>query len=276
MRESKPLVSVIMPAYNAGKFIDRAVESILDQTFKDFEFIIIDDGSEDDTWNVIQKFAKKDRRIVSLRNEKNLNISNSLNRGLGVAKGEYIARMDADDWSYPYRLQRQYDFMVKNHDIVVLGSGVYFCDHNFAVLNEREYPTDDKTVRRKIFRFSPFCHAVVFMRSDAVRKAGGYNPDLYDAEDYDLYFRMGKIGKLRNLPEVLYKVRTYPTSVSQIRTKRQEILALFIRIRAVMEYGYKMNIEDWGFFFTEVLIGLLVPAKFKFKLFSFFRSKHFI
>ncbi len=194
-----PRVSVLMPAYNAEKYIAEAIESILNQTFQDFEFIIVDDGSRDDTWNIIKKFAILDSRIVPIRNEVNLRISATLNKGILISRGEYIARMDSDDWSYPKRLETQIAFMDKNPNVVICGGVMELCDSGLKCINTRTYALFNKEIRNRIFRYSPFCHAATMYRLNAIRKAGGYNSELSDAEDYDMYFRLGHFGEFANL-----------------------------------------------------------------------------
>src|SRR5438270_280343 len=117
MKKNIPKISVIMPAYNAQKYISQAIESILNQTFKDFELIIIDDASQDNTAKIIGDFARKDNRIIYLRNKENLKLSKALNLGIKKAQGKYIARMDADDISLPDRLDKQFSFMEKHQEI---------------------------------------------------------------------------------------------------------------------------------------------------------------
>ena len=185
----EPKLSVLMPAYNAEKYIGEAIESILNQTFKDFEFIIIDDCSTDKTWEIILDYSKKDDRIIALRNEKNLKISATLNKGIEIVKGKYIARMDADDWSYPDRLQKQHEFMEKNLEVGISGGTIEVCDENLKVLNKRAYNLTDEEIRKKIFRYSPFCHPATIYKTVLAQK-NYYNLDLETAEDYDFYFRV--------------------------------------------------------------------------------------
>lgn len=261
-----------MPAYNAEKYIGEAIESILNQTFTDFEFIIIDDCSTDRTWNIIQSYAAKDKRIIPVRNTENLKISRTLNKGLAIAKGEYIARMDADDWSYPDRLFRQVEHMEKNTDIVISGSSIDVCNESLLSCHPRKYYLDDTEIRKHIFYFSPFCHAATIYRTKSAKDASGYNEDLFDAEDYDFYFRLAKLGKLSNIPSTLYKMRVNSEGVSLTKGRRQEALTLYIRIKAVMEYGYRMNSLEKIYFFLQALSMLIVPPKMKYWIYNKIRN----
>jgi len=273
MSSKTPLVSVVMPAYNAEKYISEAIESILNQTFKDFEFIIIDDGSTDRTWEIIQEYAKKDERIVPLRNDKNLKICMTLNKGIEASRGKYIARMDSDDWSYPNRLEKQVNFLEKNTDIVVCGGCLEVSDENLNLLYIRRYPTVDKIIRRKMFMYNAFAHPSVMFRGSSLREEEYYyDPDFYDAEDYDLYFRLGKNGSFANLEDILLKYRVSSTSISYKRHTHQGLITLKVRSKAVFQYGYRIPFLSLLLQPFELIIVLLLPASVKYKLFSFMRK----
>jgi len=272
MDKKDPLVSVIMPAYNAEKFIGEAIESILNQTFKDFEFIILDDCSKDKTWEIIKDYAKKDERIVAVKNEKNLKISATLNKGILLARGKYISRMDADDWSYPQRFEKQINYLEGNSAVVLLGSVIEVADSTMRVLNLRRYPLDDTSIRSTLLKYSTFAHPSVTYRREEAVKCGMYNTNLYDSEDYDFYFRIGNFGKFANYPEILLKLRTHKESVSQKKIQRQSMLTLYIKLKAVFEYGYQMNLGDKIFFYIHAFGSFFVPAKIRFRLFNFMRK----
>jgi len=269
-----PLVSVLMPAYNSEEFIGLAIESILNQTFTDFELIIIDDHSVDKTWEIIKEYKKQDRRIIALRNENNLKICRTLNRGLDIAKGQLIARMDADDWSYPERLEKQVALMEKDKAVVVSGAGIAVCDEKLQIGSYRMYHESDNEIRQHLFRYSPFCHPVIMMRTEAVKNVSGYSVFLYDAEDYDLYFRLGLAGKFANLPDCLLKYRINSNSVSVKRARRQEKITLFIRLKAVYEYSYRMTSADGIYFAGQLLSHYVIPPKAKIWLFNKIRNKN--
>jgi glycosyltransferase involved in cell wall biosynthesis len=268
-----PKISVVMPAYNAEKYIRAAIESILNQTFKDFEFIIIDDCSTDTTWEIIQEYAGKDSRMRAVRNAENMKISHTLNKGLELANGTYIARMDADDWSYPYRLQKQYDFMEANLDVGVSGGVMEVCDGKLNVLGTRVYGLVDGEIREKLFRYSPFCHPLIMMRTSVIKLNDlKYSPTLAIAEDYDLYFRFGKVSAFGNLKDTLIKYRIIDTGTSVSKARVQEGLTLYIRLKAVFEYGYRMTAGDKLYFAAQFLSMYLIPQKIKLWLFTVLRN----
>jgi glycosyltransferase involved in cell wall biosynthesis len=272
LQKKAPHVSVLMPAYNAEAYIAEAIESILEQTFSDFEFIIVDDGSTDSTWQIIQSYAVKDSRIVPLRNQKNSQICVSLNNGLQIAKGQYVVRIDSDDTSPNSRIMKQVSFMEANPEIVVSGGAIQICDEAMLPKNIRSYNLSDTVMRSKLFRYSPFAHPSVIYRLDAVKKIGMYNPDLRDAEDYDLYFRLGCIGQFGNLSDVIHNLRLSTESISQTRGRRQEMLTLFIRLKALFEYSYKMTWGDKLYFVLQLGSMLVIPNKLKFWLFNKLRG----
>ena len=274
METKVPVISVLMPAYNAEKYIAESIESILNQTFTDFEFIIIDDCSTDKTWEIIQKYTDKDKRIIAMRNEKNLKIARTLNKGLDLVRGKYIARMDSDDWSYHDRLQKQFDFMEANPEIGVSGGTMEVCNENLIKKSYRKYNLTDSKIRKKIFRYSPFCHPLVMFNAEILKKHKLYYCQFLPvAQDYDLYFRIGKVSKFGNLKDILLKYRVVDTSISISKAKTQENLTLYIRMKATFEYGYKMNWIDKAYFLGQLFSMFFIPQKTKIFLYEIFRDR---
>ena len=263
--------SVLLPVYNGEKFLSESIESILNQTFKNFELLIVDDGSTDKSWEIVKSYEKLDKRITAIRNKKNLRISAALNKGLRIAKGKYIIRMDADDWSYPNRFEKQYRFMEEHSEIGVSGGAIEVCNDEFKIINRRDYPLSDNKVRKIIFRYSPFAHPATIWRKEAMKRAGGYNLNIPLSQDYDLYFRMGKISKFGNLRDVLLKLRTHDDSSSVVRGKFQEQYAIYSRIKAFLEYNYDMSFSDKLYTFIQMISMVVIPPKIKFWLFNFLR-----
>jgi len=266
-QSNSPLVSVLIPAYNCSEYIEHAILSMLDQTYTNLEIIAIDDGSTDDTWTKLQKI--KDDRLKLLKNKENLKIVGTLNKGIRLAKGKYIARMDGDDFSYADRIEKQVQYLELNDDVVIVGGAIEVCDANMNVNNHRKYPLDDAAIRAKIFRYNPFAHPAVMIRKSAIDETGY---ELNWAEDYDMWFRLGRVGKLANLADTVLKLRTHPASVSQSKVTYQEKLTLYIRIKAIFEYGYVMTLADKIYFFAQLIGIYVVPAKLKFYIFSKIRG----
>lgn len=267
----KPRISVLMTVYNCQKYLKTSIDSILDQSFRDFEFIIVDDGSTDGSKKIIEDYKQKDTRIVALRNKHNIRTSRALNKGLSVAKGKYVVRMDADDWSYPDRFQKQYSYMQKHPKVGVSGGAIEICDEKLKVINKRKYPLSDKAARKTIFRYSPFAHPATIWNAKIMKKVGGYNENIPLSQDYELYFRMGRLAKFGNLNSLILKLRTHNDSSSIIRGKFQEQYAIYSRIKAFLEYQYKMSFSDKLYTFVQMMSMVIIPPKIKFRLFNLLR-----
>lgn len=266
----KPLVSVLMPAYNAEKYIGEAIESILNQTYKNFEFIIVDDASTDSTWKIIQNYAKKDGRLIALKNKTNLKICKTLNKGIKVAIGKYIARMDADDWSYPDRLEKQIKYMQKNPSLVISGGAMLICDEVMKPFAMRTYASNNQILRRKIMRYSPFAHPSVIFKTDIARKVGGYHM-LY-AEDIELYLNLGQFGNFGNLSDVLIKYREIPTSMTNTKLKITELHTLQLRLKAYLKLRYNASIVDFIYNFFHLISIYIIPTRLKIFIFNRIRN----
>ena len=224
MTMQKQKVSVLLPTYNGGKFITKAIESVLKQSFNDLELIVIDDGSSDYTSKIVEEFAHKDGRIVFVRNKENLGIQKTLNKGLGIAKGEYIARVDDDDeWVDKNKLSEQVTFLDENPDYVLVGTGVIMVDENRNELFRFLQPSTDKLIRNRILFKSCFTHSSVLFRKESIMNLGGYSEDEKHrhVEDYYLWLRLGNVGKLYNLPTYGIKFMLRGEAISARHKKEQ-------------------------------------------------------
>lgn len=266
---TKPLVSVIMPVYNCENYLRLALDSITNQTYKNLEIIVVDDCSSDNSWEIIKEYEARDDRIKAYKNKENSKIVATMNFAISKSTGKYLARMDGDDEKVSDSIESQVAFMEKNEDVVVVGGTVEICDEEMNTLNNRSYLTTDREIRSKIFRFSPFAHAAIMMRAQLVPNEP-YK--LNWAEDYDLYFRLGALGKFANLEKTIYRVRTHKQSVSRTKARHQENLTLYIRLKAVFEYGYKMKASDKWYFFMQLISMYMMPVELRFWLFNKIRK----
>lgn len=205
----EPLVSVVMPAYNASLHIREAVDSILNQTYKNIELIAVNDGSTDDTLDILNEYAKKDKRVVIVSRE-NKGVAESLNDGLKKASGKYIARMDADDCSLPHRIKTQVEFLESHPEIGICGANIYINDKS----NIRKYPLTDEDIRKFLYLGSAFAHPVVMFRKSFVDDGViHYNPD-FPAEDYEQWTRLVLKTKAANIEEPLLIYRVDGNNIS--------------------------------------------------------------
>ena len=274
IKSKYPLVSVLMPAYNAEKYINEAISSILKQTFTDFEFIIINDNSTDETVSIIEKYQKLDNRIILIYNKKNLKMAKALNAGIKIAKGEFLARMDADDWSFPDRLKKQVLYMQKHPEVGILGGNMEIMNKTGERIGCRKYAHIDKEIRSKLFRYSPFSHPLIMIRKSFLDKIGYYNPLYNPAEDYDLYFRLGEVSKFANLSDILIKYRIVDKSMTTGSTKKMELRTIEIRDKYRLGHGYSMSFFDM--FYTRLhlfsIYFIPIPSVIRIRLFNLFRN----
>lgn len=217
------LVSIILPTYNGSKYIKRAIESVIAQSFSDWELLVIDDGSIDNTKDIVSEYINKDKRIIYLKNEQNSGIQKTLNKGIKEAKGDYIARIDDDDeWIDANKLKKQVEFLDGNLDYVLVGTGVIVIDEGGEELFRYLLPEDDKEIRSKILSKNCFVHSSVMFRKDIAISLQGYDEskEARHVEDYDLWLKLGTIGKLANLSTYAVKFTLRKGSISS--TNKQE------------------------------------------------------
>jgi hypothetical protein len=216
-----PRVSVVIGAYNGERFFRPAIESILNQTFRDFELIVIDDCSTDRTPQILGEF--KDDRIRVVRNERNLGIAETLNNGIAVARGEYVALQDHDDVSLPARLECQVAFLDKNAQVGMVGSGCSVIDEIGTLVAHVPVEYDDVKIRWTLLWRNPFSHTTLMVRRRAIEEVGGYSsdPQYRFAEDYDLMSRVAFRNAVANIPQLLGCWRVHKTSASQLNVSQQ-------------------------------------------------------
>lgn len=276
MKKNKPLISVVMPVYNADRFIYKAIESILNQTLKDFEFIIINDASTDKSLQIIYKFKKKDKRIRLINNKKNLQMSRSLNIGISQAKSELIARMDQDDIALLNRFNIQYAFLKSHPNIAIVGNDILTIDEYDKVVGKRTYPTTSKGLKSIMFRYSPFAHPTVMFRKKIFEEIGGFNPQMVPCEDTDFWFRLGRKYEFANIPSFLLKYRVSITSSSHHNVKNTEIMGFKIKINAIKKYGYKPNLYDIIYNILQFATAWFMPPIMRVRLYNILRSRNLI
>ncbi|MBI5793659.1 glycosyltransferase [Candidatus Uhrbacteria bacterium] len=252
-----PRVSILISVWNSERSVRAAVQSLLDQTYRDFELLIVDDGSSDQTPTILNQLSQRDPRVRIITNETNLGLTRSLNLALGQAQGVLIARMDADDIALRDRLQKQVAFLDTHPDIGIVGTAYQFIDTHDQVIGERHPDTQDAQLRHSLIRFNPFLHSSVMMRRELLDRVHGYDEIYRRAQDYDLWMRLSPLTKLANLTDILMQKRFTTGMISYAREREQIRSALRVRWHAIRGHQY-----PWWclFFLVKPLLATILPA----------------
>lgn len=272
----KPLVSVVMSVFNDDKYVRRAIESILNQTLKDIEFIIINDASRDNSLKTIRSYVRKDKRIRLINNPRELRLAPSLNLGVSHAKADLIARMDPDDISLPERLEIQYHYLQKNPNIAVAGANLSIIDESKKEVWVREYPTQSKDIKKVMLRYAPFAHPSVMIRKKVFEEFGGYDPKMKLCEDIDFWFKIGTKYDFGNIPEKLVQYTLSEKSGTHRNIKQTELLGFKIKLNAIIKYGYRPSLYDIFYNLLQFVTLWLMPTGLRIRLYNEVRSKGLI
>jgi glycosyltransferase involved in cell wall biosynthesis len=229
-------VSIIMCVYNGEAYLEKAIESVLNQTYSNFELVIVDDGSTDSTSSILSTFAAQDSRILLMHNKKNYGLEHSLNIGLTAAQGEYIARQDADDISLPERLELQAQFLDSHPQIGALYTAVEFISDKGIVLGEDHPPEDHESLKALLLVNNFMHHSSLMTRLSLIKAVGGYDETKRYAEDYDLWWKLSRLSRLSTLPQILLRRRLDNGSRISNLYRRQQLECSFnISWKAVRE-----------------------------------------
>ena len=212
-----------MSVYNAERHLESAVKSVLNQTYPNFEFIIIDDASTDQTKDLLRKIT--DARVKIIYNEKNLGLTKSLNKAFQIARGKFLARMDGDDLSAPHRFEKQLTFLKNHPDYALVGSSYYQINQDDSIISVVKVLTDDLSIKKGLKKQNWFGHGSVMIRKEAFDKVGGYDERFIFAQDYDLWLRISEHWKVANIEEPLYFWRVSGSGISTKREKEQKEFA---------------------------------------------------
>lgn len=262
-----PKISVVMPVYNTEKYVWEAIESILNQSFEDFEFIIIDDWSIDKSWEIIQKYAKKDNRIKAYQNEKNLWVVKTREKLHNKAKWKYIAIIDADDVALENRLELQFDFMQKYSDVAVLWWHTKLIDTNGKEFGIRKYETTKTWIKKNIFKKSPIAQPAVIIRKNVFEEVWGYNNNFERCQDYELRTRIfDKWYKILNLDKYLIKYRVFADQGKSKHLKLSMKNTIKIQSRYIFQKKY-FSVTNIIYWFAECILFIL-PSCFVLWLFK--------
>lgn len=260
--EKAPRVSVIMGVYNGERFLRESVDSVLNQNYKDFEFIICNDCSTDASEVLLRQYAAQDERIVLLKNEKNMGLGATLNHCMTVARGELIARMDCDDRALPHRFAYQVQWMEQHPEVDVLGTNVEYIDDNGDVFGHSHCEEDKVFSISDAVRASCVTHPTVMMRAETLRSVGGYTVNEWTtrAEDYDLWCKIcASGGKIANAAEITFQYREDQSNISRrkYRYRMQEARLKFHWMRKTGQW------KSWPYAMKPLLVGLIPLALYK-------------
>jgi len=217
-----PKVSVIITVYNGERYLKEAIESILAQSFGNFELVIVDDGSTDDTSKILEHYKNKDSRIKTITHTTRMGQSKARNEGINNSSGEYIAILDADDISLPYRLEEQVKFMESHKEIGLVGSAAYEIDEKGNILGVIPVIECNKDIQKELLVRNCFVHSSIMFRREIFRKIGGYREEFIVAEDYDFILRIAENYKVHNLKRILVKRRVNLQGISIAKNRLQK------------------------------------------------------
>jgi len=233
-----PKVSILMSVYNGARDLREAVDSILKQSFTDFEFIIVNDASNDNSPAILNEYAAKDKRIKLINNEFNLGLTKNLNKAIRESKGEYLARFDSDDISYPDRLKMQVEFLDKNPNCALVGTWSDIIDGSGKIMRTVKYPTSSNDVKKVLIRYNPFFHSSAMFRKSAVNAVGPYDESWRFAQDYELWLRIAEKYDIANIPQVLLGYRETGGSITASKNRAQVGFVLKAKLRALKRGQY--------------------------------------
>lgn len=254
MAINKPLVSIIMSVFNGQEHLKESIDSLLNQTYHNLEIIIVNDGSTDSTREVIRFY--NDKRIVFIDRNENLGLTKSLNEGLALCRGNYIARQDVGDISFRTRIEQQVDFLQDHSEISILGSAIEWFNFN-RTLKRFVYNGNPDNVRSRLLSFfNPIPHSTLMFRKEVVERLSGYNNYFVLAQDYDFLLRASEIFKITSLPKPLVKLRFNPSSLTHAGTEQLKFgLAALIcahrRLKGLIDYS-KTGGKQWQLLLQQI------------------------
>ena len=257
----KPLVSVIMPVRNGATFLKEAVESILSQTYKKFELIIVDDNSTDNSWEIIKQYQKQHpRKIKLIHLPKKHGAYGAANIGIRDAKGKFIAPMDSDDVSHPKRLERQVEYLSRNRDTIVVGTWAKIIDQEGNIIGEKVFPTKNDDIYRQFFAIHPLVHPSCMVRRSRLPKQDKlYQDRFWINDDYYTFFTLFRFGKFANIPEYLLDYRIHLNNSSLQNLKQKFFNTVKIRLVAISDLGYKPTLSGILKLVGQILLVTLMP-----------------
>lgn len=264
--QDNPFISIVVPVHNGEKYIREALDSCIEQTYKDIEIIIVDDKSTDSTLEILREYEKRDARVKVIPVEKQNGLGNVINIGIRASNAKYIVRMDADDIMILDRIEKQVKYMEENQECVALGGQIDIIDGNSEITGHREYPQTDEQLRKNLFLFQPFAHPAVILRKSKVDEIGMYPENTPKVEDVKFFLILSTKGKFANLPDTVLKYRMTFDTQSQSKMVDHFRKTSDIRRWAIRELGIKPTFREsiiWRIQKIGVrILGILPPTLF--------------
>jgi len=271
--KNKPFVSIVMPAKNAGDFLLEALQSIQNQTYKDWELIVVDDASTDNTFKILKEFSKGNRKLRVFRNKRKRGVSFSANLAISKAKGIFIARMDADDVMFPTRIEKQVNFLIKNKKSVAVGGQCELIDAKGEKTGEKKFPIDPERVREMIFSNIPLQQPALMINAGRLPKDFvWYDNGTGLAEEMELLFKLFNHGDVCNLSDMVLKYRIHGKNTSLKNPKKTFYQTFKTRIIAISKYKYRPSVKGIFISLAQLVIVSILPNILVYPIYSFVRG----
>lgn len=271
----KPLVSVVIPVYNGYQYIKDTVKSVQNNSYKNLEIILVNDGSKDKSKEICLKLKKKYKNIRFFSFKKNRGLSNVLNYAVKKAKGKYIARINQDDLMTQTRLSSQVYFLENNSEHVLVGGNLELINEHGKTIDVMSYPQTDQEIRNNWLYLNAFADPAVMYRKTIVLKAGKYNQDFYPADDYQLWFRMGQFGKIANLNIVVTKFRVH-NKAATVRLHKKMIESTKKTHKWAAENIQEPTLNIKVFWILQYHLSVLLPPQINFYIYRFVKKLIFV
>lgn len=273
LNNRQPLVSVIMPVYNAGEFLVEAINSVLNQTYPHFEILTVNDGSTDNSLEILRRLAKRDKRVKVYSQKKNMGLSFAANLGIQKSKGTFLARFDADDIMPEDRLEKQVEYLLENPDIVVVGGQCEMIDENGKFIGIKKFPIHDHEIRKMIFFAMSLQAGSMMINRKFIPKAFKFYTSKYRyAEDHELLFKLLQFGTVMNLPNILLYYRQHKNNSTKKIDHKQIFKEIYnIRMtwfRKNMTYGLEVLLVNW----LQYIVVILLPEDMILSVFAIARG----
>lgn len=275
MVTKKPLVSIVIPSFNAGSYIRECLESIFFQTYKNIEIIIIDDCSTDNTQKIVKTFQKKDKRIRYFKNSTNQGVAEAFNFGVLQAKSKLIARMDADDIMFPDRIEKQTQYLLEQPDTVVVGGQCVVINKQGEITGSKNFPLTDKQIKDQLFQTVPMQQPTIMINTALIPTVDNLTRKRFSpAEDYDLFFRLSQYGKFANLKSNTLYYREHDTNISLKNPKYTFWRIWDARITGIKESKYRPSLKSWIIVTLQTLAVVLLPNSLIYPLHKLTKGMH--